>query len=77
MAQVDRSLVTMGMIKVELSGSFPRQGKTFGPADHGHADGVAQVIEWLASEVLPEASALDHSLHTDGHDAPEGWVRER
>ena len=65
----------MGMIKVDKWGSFPKGTQTFGPADHGHADVVAQVIEWLASEVLPEAIALDHRLQRQGQDAPKGWVR--
>ncbi len=66
----------MGMIKVEMWGSFPTKTRTFGPADHGHADVVAQVIEWLSGEVLPAASALDHRLHADGAEAPKGWKRE-
>lgn len=67
----------MGMIKVDTWGSFPTRSKTFGPALHGHADVVAQVMEWLASDVLPAATALDHRLRTEGSDAPDGWVREQ
>jgi hypothetical protein len=63
------------MINVKTWGSFPDNDKTFGPADYGHANVVAQVIEWLAVEVLPEAIALDHRLQAEGNDAPKGWAR--
>ena len=66
----------MGMIRVVKWGSFPEGERTFGPADYGHADVVAQVIEYLSSVVLPEAIALDHQLQAEGNDAPKGWKRD-
>ncbi len=65
----------MGMIRIEKWGSFPKDERTFGPADHGHADVVAQVIEYLSAVMLPEAIALDHQLQADGQNAPKGWSR--
>ena len=65
----------MGMIRVTKWGSFPDGERTFGPADHGHADVVAQVIEYLSAVVLPEAITLDHQLQAEKQDAPKGWKR--
>jgi hypothetical protein len=57
----------MGMIAIEVQGSFQvRERKVFSAMDGGHADAVAQAIEYLASVQLPAAIQLDHSLHTDG-----------
>ncbi len=42
----------MGMIRIETWGSFPETSKTLGPANNGHADLVAEVIEYLASEAM-------------------------
>ncbi len=61
----------MGAIKVELSGSFGREGATFSAMQHGHADAVARAIEWLSTNALPAAIRLDHELHEQG-DKPEG-----
>lgn len=63
----------MGMIRLETWGSFPETSKTLGPANNGHADLVAEMIEYLAEKVLPDAIALDHKLHEQGNHPPEGW----
>ncbi len=61
----------MGQITIEISGSFGQhQRRAFSAMAYGHADAVAQVIEWLSSEVLPEAIHADHDLH-DGDNRPE------
>ena len=63
----------MGMIQVKTWGSFPSREKTLGPADQGHAILVAEMIEWLITDVLPEAIARDHRLHSQGNEPPKGW----
>lgn len=56
----------MGMIRVDLAGSFPRQTKTFSAMKSGHAKAVADVIAWLSNEVLPQAIQQDHRLQFEG-----------
>ena len=63
----------MGMIQITTSGSFPTREKVFGPADEGHAILVAEAIEYLVTEVLPEAIGRDHRLHSQGNEPPKGW----
>jgi hypothetical protein len=66
----------MGMITVQLAGSFRKQdgfptaSSTFSAMTHGHADAVAKAIEYLSKDVLPAAIALDHRLQSQGC-APE------
>lgn len=51
----------MGIIRVNISGSFrPNQHKTFSSEENGHAAAVANLIKWLADDVLPKAIRLDH-----------------
>jgi mRNA-degrading endonuclease YafQ of YafQ-DinJ toxin-antitoxin module len=57
----------MGMIRVELAGSFPRQVKTVSAMKGGHAKAVAETIAWLSNDVLPEAIEQDHALQSEGH----------
>lgn len=53
----------MGMIVVEAQGSFhKRERKTFSAQNTGHADAVAQAIEYLTTVQLPEAIRQDHKL---------------
>ncbi len=73
----------MGYVNVQLGGSFGNAAKygvvnirQFGAIDHGHADAVAQAIEYLAGTVLPAAVALDHELHDDGAKPRGGFTRE-
>ena len=67
----------MGMITVQLAGSFSKSAgfttgsNSFSAMGHGHADAVARAIEYLASDVLPRAIALDHKLQSEGA-KPEG-----
>lgn len=66
----------MGMIQITVAGSFGRSNttKTFSAMKHGHADAVAQAIQFLSTELLPAATALDHELHAQG-DAPSHGFR--
>lgn len=61
----------MGMIKIEMVGSFPYRTKTFSAMQHGHADAIAKAITWLSKEALPRAIRQDHELHEHG-EKPEG-----
>lgn len=65
----------MGTLTITTGGSFPRRTKTFQAIHNGHADAVAQAIEWLASEVLPAAIAQDHRLHDEGARPSDGFER--
>lgn len=56
----------MGMIRIDTLGSFKASSKTFGAQSHGHAQAVAEAIEYLSREVLPAAIANDHECHNDG-----------
>lgn len=65
----------MGQIRIDIGGSFGERQETFSALDHGHADAVAQAIEFLASVVLPWATRLDHRLHDEGDGPRSGWHR--
>jgi hypothetical protein len=71
----------MGMITIQLAGSFtkrdgfPIASNSFSAMKHGHADAVAKAIEYLAKEVLPAATALDHKLAAQGASPDEGFDR--
>ena len=61
----------MGSITVEINGSFmERPTKTFTAMHGGHAQAVAETIEWLAKDILPKAIQQDHMLQSLG-DKPE------
>ena len=66
----------MGIINIQTSGSFGGSSQSFSAMKNGHADAVAQAIEYLSSKVLPEAIALDHKLHTRGQEPLEGFKRK-
>ena len=68
----------MGMINITVAGSFGRKNgsKTFSAMTNGHADAVAQAIEYLAGDLLPFATALDHELHEGGDKPQKGFKRE-
>ena len=63
----------MGMIQIKTWGSFPDRKKTLGPAKQGHAILVAEMIEFLVTEILPDAIARDHRLQAEGFVPPDGW----
>lgn len=65
----------MGLIRIETAGSFGNSRNEFSAIDNGHADAVAQAIEFLSKEVLPNAIAKDHRLHTEGQSPQKGWMR--
>lgn len=68
----------MGMIRIELLGSFqPSARGSFSAMKHGHAAAVADAIQWLSAEVLPQAIAKDHQLHTEGASPQEGFGKAK
>ena len=73
----------MGVIRIVVTGSFHESSKSdptvreFAAMDNGHADAVARAIEFLAGELLPEATTLDHRLHNDGDGPKFGWERQK
>ncbi len=69
----------MGMITITVAGSFGRKNgsRNFSALKHGHADAVAQAIQYLAEDVLPFATALDHQLHSEGENPSHGFERVR
>lgn len=58
----------MGMIRIDINGSFAPGGmagsRSFGAMKSGHAAALGEAIAHLAS-LMPQAVALDHSLHAD------------
>jgi len=51
----------MGAIHIDVLGSFkPNAVKSFSALEHGHAQAVADAIQWLTNNVLPKAIANDH-----------------
>ncbi|KKL56885.1 hypothetical protein LCGC14_2240970 [marine sediment metagenome] len=60
----------MGILRIDMNGSFGTSSKTFSAMDGGHADAVARAIEYLSSMVLPIAIQTDHSLHDNGEMPP-------
>lgn len=65
----------MGMIKIQTLGSFPYAEKHCGAMKNGHAAAVAEAIEWLSGEVLPQAIKQDHELHDRGLSPEQGFGR--
>ena len=66
----------MGIIIIETSGSFGRDRRVFEAIHHGHADAVAQAIEYLSGDLLPKSTAQDHELHDSGCVPDKGFARK-
>jgi hypothetical protein len=57
----------MGIIQIEIVGSFtPHHSRQFSAMKGGHAQAVAEAIEFLSKEVLPRAIVQDHVLQAEG-----------
>ena len=64
----------MGKIDIKLLGSFkPGASRGFSALRFGHAAAVAEAIEWLSSEVLPNAIKQDHELHERDEKPDKGF----
>ena len=57
----------MGMIVIDMYGSFPLSKRRFAAELHGHAAAVAEAITYLSGQVMQSAIRLDHRLQTEGH----------
>jgi hypothetical protein len=74
---------TVGYIRIQVGGSFVGHyginsvSEEFSAMENGHADAVARAIEYLASVVLPRATALDHDLHEEGEKPRDGFTPKR
>ena len=67
----------MGQITISTNGSFGNDTETFTAVYNGHADAVAQAIEYISKKTLPEAIALDHKLHDEGSQPIRGFDRNK
>jgi hypothetical protein len=64
----------MGSINVIVRGSFKHPAnKAFSAMHGGHAKAVSEAIEFLSSELLPQAIRQDHQLHQDGEKPDIGF----
>lgn len=68
----------MGMIRIELKGSFgtPRSSE-FSALTKGHAAAVAEAIRYLSEEELPRAIENDHRCHAKGIQPSLGYAGTR
>lgn len=66
----------MGQIVITTRGSFPPREQIFEARHYGHANAVAQAIAYLSVELLPESTALDHKLHSQGAFPGKGWDKD-
>lgn len=64
----------MGMLVINLSGSFGSKSMSFSAMDGGHAEAVSKAIAWLASGPMQEAIINDHRCHEDGMEPREGFA---
>jgi hypothetical protein len=66
----------MGMLKVKIyqEGSFrPLAENEFTAMNGGHAQAIAEAIEWLAGDVMSDAIKQDHALHDQGEKPAVGF----
>ena len=67
----------MGTIIIEIHGSFtPHNRRQFSALHGGHAEAVAEAIEWLAREILPKAIEQDHQLQRSGANPRLGFGKK-
>jgi len=66
----------MGMITITTNGSFGQKQKQFHAITNGHSDAVAQAIEYLSGELLPDSIAQDHEAQEQGAFPEEGFKRK-
>ena len=62
----------MGVINIKVEGSFRKPTmREFSAMHGGHAKAVADAMEYLSGELLPDAIKQDHELH-EKEAYPEG-----
>jgi len=67
----------MGQIHISAWGSFRSVEKTFSAMKYGHANAVAEAIQYLSEHVLPEAIANDHKCQADGSLPEKGFDKNK
>ena len=64
----------MGVILVSFTGPFmSRPIKSFSALHGGHAQAIAETIEWLSGHMLPKAIQQDHLLQSQGEKPEKGF----
>ena len=63
----------MGTIAINLAGSFGSRYKHFTATTGGHAQAIAEAIQYLSEVELPKAIRNDHECHRDGIEPSEGF----
>jgi hypothetical protein len=66
----------MGMVRIEFTGSFGKRAWHTTAMEFGHAQAIADAIEWLAKKELPKAIEQDHRLHDEGARPERSFGRE-
>ncbi len=61
----------MGVLRIDINGSFGNDSQSFAALRGGHADAIGRAIEYLSGELMPKAIRQDHKLHDDGERPPE------
>jgi hypothetical protein len=64
----------MGMLTINLQGSFGNGQAKFSAMDKGHAAAVAEAIEYLSRVEMPKAIENDHRCHADGMEPGKGFA---
>jgi len=68
----------MGMISITVGGSFTtRPIKQFTAMTGGHAQAVAEAIEFLSGEFLSDAIKLDHRIQSLGEKPEFGFGEKK
>jgi hypothetical protein len=68
----------MGIINITVQGSFKNPTvRQFSAMHGGHAQAVAEAIEFLSSELLPSAIEQDHALHEKGAKPDIGFGKRK
>ena len=60
----------MGMIRIQMLGSFPGDSFEVCAEEGGHANAIQRAIRWLIDK-QPDAIQQDHRLHEDGVRPPK------
>lgn len=67
----------MGNIIIAVQGSFQNpMTREFSAIHGGHAQAVAEAIEFLSKELLPDAIHQDHELHEQGAHPEKGFGKK-
>ena len=65
----------MGIIRIEVRGSFGSKEASFTAQEHGHAHCINKAIIWLCG-LMREAINNDHQCHEEGTKPDKGFTIE-